>query len=268
MEPHYPAPPGGDTTTPNVARMYDYYLGGKNNFAVDRAAADRILAMAPEVPHVVRANREFLAQTVKMLVERGIRQFIDIGSGLPTKGNVHEIAQRADPEARVVYVDYDPAVCAHGRALLEQSGGVVVAQADLREPEEILGSPDVRSLINLDEPVAVLMVAMLHFVRDGDDPAGIIAKFRDAIAPGSYLVVTHASADAVAGREQAALTVTEIYSRASAALVLRDRDEIIRLFEGFDLLEPGVAWLAEWNVTLPAGSPEDSLGYAAIGRKP
>ncbi|MFW6033673.1 MAG: SAM-dependent methyltransferase, partial [bacterium] len=194
-------------------------------------------------------------------------QFIDIGSGLPTQGNVHEVAKQADPEARVIYVDNDPVVCAHGRALLEQSDGVAVVEADFRHPDQILDNAEVRSLINFDEPVAVLLIAILHFVPDDDDPRGIIRRFRDAMAPGSYLVITHASSDAIPGREDAASTVTEIYRRSNASLVLRNRDEITRLFEGFELIDPGVAWIADWGVTVPVDSPEASLGYAGVGRK-
>ncbi|MFW6033674.1 MAG: SAM-dependent methyltransferase [bacterium] len=263
-----PAPDGVDTSTPNVARMYDYYLGGKDNFAADREAAERVLALAPEARQAARANRAFLAHIVDRLVGLGIRQFIDVGSGLPTQGNVHEVAQAKDPDARVVYADYDPVVCAHGRALLQKSDGVTVVQADLRNPEDILNSDDVRSLINFDEPVAVLLIAILHFVPDDDDPAGLIAKFRDAMAPGSYLALTHATADAMSGREQAAEKGLEVYKRSTASVILRSRDEIAQLFAGLELIDPGVAWLAEWDTAEEAEKPEDSWIYAGVGRKP
>ncbi|MFW6092020.1 MAG: SAM-dependent methyltransferase [Actinomycetota bacterium] len=268
MATHRPAPAGVDTSTPNVARMYDYYLGGKNNFAADREAAERILTMVPELRDTALLNREFLGRAVELLAGNGIRQFIDIGSGLPTQGNVHEIAQDANPEARVVYVDNDPVVCAHGRALLERSEGVAVVQADLRQPEEILGSSEVRSLIDFDQPVAVLMVAILHFVPDDDDPAGLVAKFRDAMAPGSYLVVTHATADSLAGREEEAETGMAVYRSSNAAAIPRSRDQVVSLFDGFDLIEPGVVWIAEWGATDPVDDPEKYFVYAGVGRKP
>lgn len=263
-----PGPGGVDTSTANVARMYDYYLGGKDNFAADREAAERVLAMAPETRQAARANREFLTHIVERLVGLGIRQFIDVGSGLPTQGNVHEIAQQSDPAARVIYVDYDPVVCAHGRALLEWSNGVGVVQADIRQPEEILNSSEVRSLIDFEKPVALLLIAILHFLPDEDDPAGIIGKFRDAIAPGSYLALTHGSGDAMSGREQAAEKGLEIYKRASAFVSLRSWDDIMRMFDGFDLIDPGVAWIPEWGTTKHIENPEDSWLYAGVGRKP
>ncbi len=263
-----PAPNGVDTSTPNVARMYDYYLGGKDNFAADRQAADRVLAAMPELREAVRANRQFLTRAVRQLSEFGIRQFLDIGSGLPTQGNVHEVAQAENPEARVVYVDYDPIVCSHGKVLLEQSGGVAVVQADIRQPDDILNHPDVRSLIDFEEPVGVLLVAIVHFLTDDDDPAGIIGRLRDAMAPGSYLVMNHGTGDGVPGRDQAFKTTEKVYRASSAAVANRGRDEIRRLFDGFELIEPGLVWMPEWRATEPVEHPERSITLAGVGRKP
>lgn len=263
-----PAPDGVDTSTPNVARMYDYYLGGKNNFAADREAAERVLAMLPEIRQAAKTGREVLTRMVQRFSASGIHQFLDIGSGLPTQGNVHEIAQAQNPAARVVYVDYDPVVCAHGRALLEQSEGVAVVQADIRQPDEILNSADVRSLINFGEPVAVLMIAIVHFLSDEDNPAGIIGAFRDSMSSGSYLALTHATADAVAGRDQAVKTTMEVYRRSTSSIISRSRKELLTLFDGFELVDPGLVWTVEWGAIETVEHPERSLGYAGVGRKP
>lgn len=263
-----PVPPGVDISTPNVARMWDYYLGGKDNFAADREAAERVLAMVPELRIAARAHREFLTRVVRRLTADGIRQFIDVGSGLPTQGNVHEVAQSRDPEARVVYADYDAVVCAHGRALLEQSEGVAVVQADLRHPDDLLDNAEVRSLIDFDQPVAVLLVAIVHFLTDDDDPAAIIGRIRDAMAPGSYLALTHGTAESMPNRDLGVETIRKVYSRSTAPIIGRSREEIMRLFDGFELIDPGLVWLIEWDAPEPVEHPERSLTYAGVGRKP
>lgn len=268
MATQQPAPAGVDTSTPNVARIYDYLLGGKNNYTADREAAERALVLMPEMRDAAQMNRVFLTRAVEQLTAFGIQQFVDIGSGLPTQGNVHEVAQTQNPGARVVYVDYDAIVCAHGRALLEQSEGVAVVQADIRQPEEILNSAEVRSLIDFGEPVAVLLVAILHFLPDEDDPAGIIAKFRDVMAPGSYLVMNHGAVESMSDRDQAAKTTENVYRRSNAAAFARSHDEIRRLFDGFELVEPGLVWLAEWGASEPVEHPERSIALARVGRKP
>jgi len=259
---------GIDTDTPNIARMYDYYLGGKDNFAVDREAAEKVLALFPQLPTVARENRAFLGRAVRFLAgEAGVRQFVDVGAGLPTMDNVHRVARREAPDARVLYVDYDPVVAAHGRALLADSPTVGVIQADLRNPKEILDHPERRSVIDLAEPVAVLLVAILHFVPDDDDPRGIVARLRDALAPGSYLVVSHAGgADVPAVREAAAE-----YQRATAPMVLRSRPEVLRFFDGFDLVDPGLVDIGGWRN--PARDAQDTgelaqVGWVGVARKP
>jgi hypothetical protein len=192
-----PKPPDGiDTRAPNPARIYDYLLGGKDHYPADRQAAEAVLAVAPQAREGARENRAFLQRAVRYLAEAGVRQFLDIGTGLPTQGNVHQVAQAVMPEARVVYVDHDPVVHTHANALLTNNSPTTVAViGDLREPEAILDHPEVRRLLDFTRPIAVLLVAVLHFIRDAEDPAGIVTRLRDAMAPGSYLVVSHATGD-------------------------------------------------------------------------
>jgi hypothetical protein len=263
-----PAPVGVDTSIPNVARMYDYALGGKDNFAADRAAADQLFAAVPEVgrgPMVL--NRRFLGRAVRFLAaEAGIRQFLDIGAGLPTQGNVHEIAQASVPEAKVVYVDYDPVVITHGRALLATSEAVTVVSGDLRKPGEILDNPDVRASIDFDQPVAVLLFAIMHFITDAEDPVAIVSRLRDELVPGSYLALSHVTAESHAPAIQKG---REVYRGATAVVTPRSRADILRLFDGFDLVEPGLVWLPQWRAD-PSDvveHPELSLALAGVGRK-
>jgi SAM-dependent methyltransferase len=235
--------PGVDTSRPSVARMYDYYLGGKDNFAVDRAAADAMMATVPESVQMVASNREFLARAVHHLAaEAGIRQFLDIGSGLPTRRNVHEVAQAAAPNSRVVYVDHDPLAVVHGRALLAINENTRYIQGDLREPRKILDDDHVRELIDFDRPVAILLVAVLHFIGEQDDPARILGLLRERMAPGSHLVVSHILDDPrphEIGRILNAAGAPRWYPRT--------RDEILRFFEGLELIQPGLVLLPRWQ---------------------
>jgi hypothetical protein len=236
---------GFDTSVANPARMYDYFLGGKDHFPADKAAADQLLEAVPQTRVGARENRAFLQRAVGFLAgEAGIRQFLDIGTGLPTQGNVHQVAQAIAPGARVVYVDNDPIVHAHANALL---GGDNTASilGDLREPDEILTDPETYRLIDFGQPVAVLLVAVLHFIRDEEDPAGIVARLTATMAPGSYLVLSHATGD-LYPREIGA-KATKAYDRASAPLVLRSREEIERLFDGLEPVEPGLVQLSRWR---------------------
>jgi len=262
----HPCPPAGlDTSTPNPARIYDALLGGKDNFPADRTAAHAILNVAPQARRGARENRAFLQRAVRYLAaeEAGIRQFLDIGTGLPTQGNVHQVAQAVAPDARVAYVDHDPVVHVHANALLANHTTTVAVLADLRDPEAILRHPEVRRLLDFARPVAVLLVAVLHFLRDEEDPAGIVARLRDAMAPGSYLVVSHATADF---HPQAGAKVTEVYQRASAPLVLRSHSETGRFFGGFDLVAPGLVEPASWHPDDPV-SPGAGGFYSGVGRK-
>jgi len=238
---------GVDSSRPSVARMYDYYLGGKDNFEVDRAAAGAMMASVPESVRMVASNRAFLVRAVRYLAaEAGIRQFLDIGSGLPTRQNVHEVARAAAPDSRVVYADHDPLAVAHGRALLAVDRNTRYIHGDLREPERILDDPQVRALIDFDRPVAVLVVAILHFVGDHDDPAGILRRLRERMAPGSYLVISHILDDPRPHE------IGRILNAAGApAWYPRTPEQILPFFEGFDLIGPGLALLPSWQ---PPGS--------------
>jgi hypothetical protein len=266
------APDSIDVERPSVARMYDYFLGGSHNFAADREAARQLMAVAPESPLVAQANRAFLRRAVRFLMDQGIRQYLDIGSGIPTVGNVHEIAQRIDPRTRVMYVDIDPIAVAHSRQILGGNDLAGVIQEDLRQPERILKHPEVRQLLDFDQPIAVMFVAVLHFVPDADDPAGVLATVREALAPGSYLTLSQASAEtflqaSAQGRDAVVDEVLSVYRKADNALHPRTRDQITRLFDGFDLVPPGVAWVPEWRPEAPdQSSPDQSVFFCGVGQ--
>jgi len=258
---------GIDTTVPNVARIYDYLLGGKDNFAADRAAATQLIEAIPDVAAIARDNRSFVGRVVRYVATRGgIRQFLDLGSGLPTQANVHELAQGVAPGARVVYVDNDPVVASHGRALLASDGQVGMVLGDLRDPAGILRHPDVLALLDLAQPVAVLCTSTLHFIADEAEPHAIIAGYRDRMAPGSYLAISHGTRekDESAERDAAA----DAYRRASSRLCLRTLPEVLRFFDGFELVEPGLTWITEWRPepgTAPVGRQQSLRG--GVGRK-
>ncbi|MGW0804918.1 SAM-dependent methyltransferase [Nonomuraea sp. NPDC002799] len=258
-----------DPHKPSVARLYDYYLGGKDHFPADRDAAEEILKVAPELRAAARANRAFLGRAVRFLGESGIRQFLDIGTGLPTQGNVHEVVGKVAPGSPVVYVDRDPVVLVHARALLDGQGDTTVVEGDLREPDQILKNPDVVEAIDFSRPVGVLLVAIMHFIGESDHPKEIIARLRDAMAPGSYLVMSHGTSDA---RAAAVDKGTEVYKSAGNPLTLRGREQVLELFEGFDLVDPGLVWLPEWRpgqadtIDFTSG-PEASLILCGVGRK-
>jgi SAM-dependent methyltransferase len=261
-------PSGIDTTTPNVARIYDYLLGGKDNFAADREAAKRLTDAIPDVAAIARDNRSFLGRVVRyLIIEGGIRQFLDLGSGLPTQANVHELAQGVAPDARVVYVDNDSVVASHGRALLASGDQVGMVFGDLRDPASILRHPDVLGLLDLARPVAVLCTSTLHFIADEAEPHKIIAEYRDRLAPGSYLAITHGTLEEdPAGEGQAA---EGVYRQASSQLHVRPPADVLRFFEGFELVEPGLAWITEWRPepgTAPTGRQHSMRG--GVGRKP
>lgn len=254
-----------DIERPSVARMYDYYLGGSHNFAVDREAARRVLAAAPEMPLIAQANRAFLRRAVRFMVDEGVRQFLDIGSGIPTAGNVHEIAQRLDPGCRVVYVDIDPVAVEHSRQILAGADGAAVIQEDLRRPDRLLDNPDLRKLIDLGQPVGVMVLAVLHFIPDSADPAGILSTLRGALAPGSYLALSHGSAE---GWEEETAPVESVYRQVDNALHLRSRAAVARFFDGFDLVEPGLVWGSEWRPESPDHAERaELLGFVCgVGR--
>lgn len=259
-----------DTTTPHPARIYDALLGGKDNYAADREAVRNLLRAAPEVRDSARANRAFLQRVVRFLVgEAGIRQIIDIGTGIPTAGNVHEVAGPIAPGVRVAYVDNDPVVHAHANALLTGTGTTSIVLADLRDPEAILSHPKVTGLIDFTQPVAVLLVAILHFLTEQEDPARIVRAFRDAVPPGSYLALSHATADL---RPQAARAAATVYNQnhPASTVTLRGHAQITAFFDGWDLVEPGLVQVPLWRPDgRPPGSRELTRAwvYGGVGRR-
>jgi hypothetical protein len=254
-----------DTSKPHPARMYDYFLGGKDNYEVDQEAAEQFMKAAPEVRDGVRANRYFMHRAVRHVVaEGGVRQILDIGTGLPTEPNVHQIARAVAPETRVAYVDNDPIVSAHSRALMDQDDTSVVL-ADLRDPRGVLDHPEVRRVIDFDRPVAVLLVAIVHFLSEAQDPDGIVATLRDALPTGSYLVLSHATGDLHEDhREDAAA----IYRRATASMNLRPHSRILDFFGDFTLVEPGLVTVPDWRPDKPAKDGAPPIGiYGGVARK-
>ncbi|WP_198653746.1 SAM-dependent methyltransferase [Actinocorallia populi] len=236
--------PDIDTTTAHSARMYDYYLGGKDNYAVDRKAADGVIALFPDTPRIAAENRAFMRRaTAAMVREGGVRQFVDLGSGLPTVDNLHEVAQRTAPGSRVVYVDNDPIVLAHGRALLEGNGLTRVITADLRDPDGLLADSALTGLIDFDRPVGLMMISVLHFIEG--DLAPLLAGYLDRLAPGSYLALSHVNAEnADTGRAD---LVRNTYRNSASSLTYRTRDEIAGLLAGCDLLDPGIVPAWRWR---------------------
>ena len=259
-----------DTSVAHAARVYDYWLGGKDNFAADRALGDAMVHAIPTLPAMARANRAFLGRAVRYLTtELGVRQFLDIGPGIPAAGSTHEVAQELAPESRVLYVDHDPLVLAHARALMTSSsvGQTEFIMADVQQPEKILADPALPRTLDLDQPVALLLVAILMYFHDHEDPQGMVKTLLDGLPSGSYLVVTHPSADfdpeAVQGAVDAA-------TAAGITLVPRSRQGVESFFTGLELVEPGVVPLLAWHPdeSIAGEDPETVWYYAGIGRKP
>jgi hypothetical protein len=258
-----------DTSRPNVARMNDYFLGGKDNFAADRQAAEELLAIAPEIKTIAAENRRFLGRTVRFLAEQGIRQFIDIGSGLPTRKNTHEVARAVAPAARVVYVDNDPVVISHGEAILAGDDRTTVVEGDILHPEELVADPRLRRIIDLDEPVAVLIFGALHFIPHCDDPFKSVAWLRDALPSGSYLALSHVVFDT---KPEAVDPIEDIYrailSRPDSSAA-RGRAEVLRFFDGFELVDPGLVYVRQWRPDSPMSerAAERIWMVGGVGRK-
>ncbi|MEV8503328.1 SAM-dependent methyltransferase [Actinoplanes sp. NPDC051475] len=260
-------PPAIDTTVAHPARRYDYWLGGKDNFGADRESGDAIAAKFPAIRTAVVENRRFLRRSVSFLAEQaGVRQFLDIGTGLPTANNTHEVAQSIAPDSRIVYVDNDPLVLVHARALLTSSdaGATAYVDADLREPEKILEAPELRRTLDFSQPVALMLLAILHFVPEDDDPYAIVRRLVGAVPPDSYLVISHATSDYLPPE-----LVADISSGRHGQGRLRTRDEISRFFAGLELIPPGLAPVAEWRAEgepAPRPAAAETAMYAGVAR--
>ena len=259
-----------DVRTPHAARVYDYALGGKDNYAADRELIDRVRVFVPEIPYIAQENRAFLGRAVHFLAaQAGIRQFLDIGSGLPTQSNVHEVAHSVASDARVVYVDYDLTVLAHGRALLSGTDNAIIIQADVRQPDEVLDHPKLRRLLDFEQPIALLLVGLLHLVTDDDDPAGIVARLWRSLPSGSYLAFCH-----LTGEYQPPETVArwmEVFTKMAEPMVLRSREQIRGFLDldGCELIDPGLVQASQWRPDVPCTIPNPATGWllAAVGRK-
>jgi hypothetical protein len=248
--------------------MYDYFLGGKNNYPADREAAERVIAMTPSGSFRVSAqqNRAWLGRVVRFMTDRGIRQFLDIGTGLPTMGNVHEIAQQAALGARVVYVDNDPVVITHAHDMLQGVDGAVILEHDLRRPVEILGDPLFRELIDLDRPIGLLLIAILHFFRDEENPKTLVDELLAALPVGSYLAISHITSQ----NSKSMGTALREYDRADTNVIHRDHDEVEKFFDGLELLDPGVVSLLDWRPDETTGVGDEefpSVVWCGVARK-
>ena len=269
-----PVPAGVDASVPTPARIYDYMLRGEHYLDVDARAAEQILRAVPEIRDCAWSNRGFHQRAAKWIAEHGVRQFIDIGSGLPTVGNTHEVVQQVIPEARVIYIDNDPMVEAQGRSLLAGAGTTTVIRGDMREPDTILGHPEIRRLIDFSEPVGVLMTAVLMFVSDGSDPWGLVARYMNAVAPGSYLSLSH-----LTDERKPPLTVERfraVFDRASERMHFRSLADIARFFDGLELVppyegaDPGLSFTGVWGAEDPvlADSEGQRWLYCGVARRP
>jgi hypothetical protein len=260
-------PAGIDTERPSPARIYDYWLGGTHNFAADRQVAEQMIAVVPRMPKIAQANRAFLHRAVESLVDAGVRQFLDVGSGIPTVGHVHEIAQAKAPQARVVFVDTDQVAVDHSRHLLADNDRTAVVHEDVRQPERILDAPEVQRLFDFTQPIAVLMIALFHFISDAEEPVGIISRLTGPFVRGSYLAISHGTQDGPYDPAEG----EDVYRRAGIELTLRTREQVEGLFAGHDLVEPGVVWVPSWRQESQddafGDQPELSGIYAGVGRK-
>ena len=255
-----------DTGVAHIARVYNFWLGGKDNFAADREAADLVISSYPTILASVRAQREFLGRAVSYLVgEAGIRQFLDVGTGLPTASNTHEVAQQVAPESRVVYVDNDPIVLAHARALLasDSRGATAYLDADLRDTSEILA--EAANTLDFSQPIAVMLIGVLHCIPDSDDPAGLVHRLLDVVPPGSYLVIAHPASDIHAA--QIGSAANRLNQVMADPVTMRSHAEVARFFDGLDLVEPGLVQLHRWRA-VPADPDVELANYGGVARKP
>ncbi|MFC1418721.1 SAM-dependent methyltransferase [Streptacidiphilus cavernicola] len=263
----FPAPTDLRTEVPHPARVYDFLLGGKDHFAADREAGEAVMALGEGARQAVRANRAFLQRAVRTLAGLGIDQFLDIGTGIPTAGNTHQIAQAANPDAKVVYVDNDPIVLTHARALMSQVGqrSTRVLQADLRDPDKILAAPEVTETIDFSRPVGLLLVAVLHFLKDAENPGEIVSHLVQALPPGSHVVLSHVTGEALTDDEIAG--VGRAYSKVPEGMNLRTREQVAAFLEGLELLEPGLVLCPQWRPDEEV-NPDDRVSIlAAVAAK-
>ena len=262
-------PPSVDIDKPNAARIYDYMLGGSHNFEVDRKFAEDMMAATNSTPRSYRMNRSFLRRAVKFMVDNGIDQFLDLGSGIPTVGNVHEIAQSINPDVRVVYVDNEPVAVSHSRRMLAGQPNTVIIDADLRDTRAVLGHPLTQRMLDFNRPIGLLMVAIFHFIPDSDHPVEILARYREALRGGGFLAISHFTGDDQAVR--LAANGTHWYQQTTNPLVMRSRTEFESLLHDVELVPPGVTWVQQWHADdsePELADPSESAIYAAVGRLP
>lgn len=255
-----------DTSVPSIARVYDAILGGKDNYPVDQEIADEVGRAFPDGGEGARTNRRLLVRAVRHIAEQGIDQFLDIGSGLPTAQNTHEVAQEVNPDAKVVYVDNDPIVLAHGRALLATDDHTVVVTADVRDPQHLLARPEVTGMLDLDRPVGLILNAVIHHLLDSEDPAGLVETYKERLAPGSFLLLTHFCSSTPEARGLEA-----VLQQALGRGQLRTMAQIAGFFEGMEMVEPGVVYLPYWRPDGPVEAPLEISGLlvaGGVGRKP
>lgn len=258
-------PTSVDLEKPSAARAYDYVLGGNHNFQVDRDFIEEVMKRQPEARRFAIMNRAFMRRAVLYMVQQGIRQFLDLGSGIPTVGNVHEIAQNADPTARVVYVDNEHVAVAHSQLILDDDENATMVQADITRPRLVLNDPETRRLLDFDQPIGLLAITIGHYVLDDQDPAGVFASYRDALAPGSYLALTHLTGDfdQAKGSE-----LTQLMEKTQNHVVIRTREQILQFFGDFELVEPGLVRTSEWRPEGEASDPSLNDGlWAGVARK-
>ncbi len=265
VDPSY-VPPEIDTSKPSVARVYDAILGGKDNFAADRAVAAEAVKAMGDGGSGARLNRAALGRAVRFMARHGVSQFLDLGSGLPTVQNTHQIAQAIDPDARVVYVDNDPSAYIHGRVLLADDASTTVVLGDIREPEVLLAVPGITRFLDFSKPIGLILNAVIHHLLDDEDPYGIVGRYKQVLAPGSYMQLTHFS-----DSSPEAMANEQVLRQALGRGQTRGREEIARFFEGLELVEPGLVYLPEWRPDEPVALPLDPGGklmLVGVGRKP
>jgi hypothetical protein len=258
---------GIDFDKPNAARVYDYLIGGKLNYAIDRMFAEQILQVRPEAKDLALLNRRWLRRAVRFAAEQGVRQFLDIGSGMPTVGHVHEVVQSIDPESRVVYVDNEPVAVAHSEIVLQENDNAAMVQADAEFPADVLEHPTTERLLDFSRPVMVIMAAFIHFIPDERDPAGLVAAYRDAVVPGSYLALSSGTFE---GQGEEVRRAAELYQKSGTDVVARSKEELRALMDGFEILPPGIVFTPEWRPDDPAEvgeHPEQASQLALVARK-